>query len=65
MLHLPNGFSLRPESGLLGASEKPSEHTEAVAGLRICPFSALQTHGCRDGDCGELALLDPINKSWG
>lgn len=35
MLHLPNGLSLRAESSLLGASEKPSEHTEAIARLSI------------------------------
>lgn len=50
---------MRAESSFWGASEKPSEHTEAISGLMICPFSAVQTHGCRDGDCGELVLLDP------
>lgn len=59
MLHLPHGLPPRAESSSLGTSEKPPEHTEAVSGLRICPFSALQTHGCKDGDCGELVSAGP------
>lgn len=65
MLHLPHGLSLRAESSFLGAAEKPSEHTQASSRLRICSFSALQTHGCRDSDCGKLVLLDPTSKIWG
>lgn len=65
MLCLPHGLSPRAESGFLAAPEEPSEHTEAVARLGICPFSALQTHGCGDGDCGELVSAGPHQQDLG